>query len=277
MGRSVGQPAGRYGMAVRPWWYGGLRPLRVLPLLLAALILTACETVPITGRQQLILMPEAQAEQIGVQAFQQIKARQPIVRDRPEARMVAEIGQRVVAASGLTGYGWEFVLFQDASPNAFALPGGKIGVNTGLFRVARTEDQVAAVIAHEVAHVLARHSAERMSRQMLVELGLGGLAAATGPGYAGMADIAAQAATLGLLLPFTRDQEAEADHIGLLLMARAGYDPRAAIDLWRNMGAVAGAGRPPEFLSTHPSAANRIDRLEALMPEALAIYDAQRG
>ncbi|TVR97462.1 MAG: M48 family peptidase [Rhodospirillales bacterium] len=249
---------------------------RLAALLLAALILAACETAPITGRQQLILMPEAQAEQIGIQAFQQIKADQPVVRGRPENRMIEEIGRRIAHASALSGYNWEFILIQDPSPNAFALPGGKVGVHTGLFRVARTEDQVAAVIAHEVAHVMARHSAERMSRQMLLQYGLGGLAGLTGPGAQAMVEIAAQAATLGLLLPFTREQEAEADHIGLMLMARAGYDPRAAIELWHNMGAVSGNGRPPEFLSTHPSPANRIARMEALMPEALAIYAQHR-
>ncbi|MEQ8395991.1 M48 family metallopeptidase [Thalassobaculum sp.] len=237
----------------------------------AALVLcgmvAACTNAPVTGRQQLILLPEGQAQQMGVEAYQQIKSEKGVSNDPRYTGPVQEIGRRVAAVSGQPDLAWEFTVFEDEEPNAFALPGGKVGVNTGLFKVAKTKDQLAAVMAHEVGHAIARHSAERVSRQALVQAGQ----QAIGAQYPGMAEVLAQASTLGLILPFTRSQESEADHIGLMLMARAGYDPRAAVDLWRNFEA-AGGGRPPEFLSTHPAPGSRIDNLNAIMPQALDEY-----
>lgn len=238
----------------------------------AALLLAACQSAPVTGRQQFIVVSDSEANELGAQAFQEILADSTISRDPQMNETVQRIGKRIAAATGLTGYDWEFVVIDDPEPNAFALPGGKVAVHTGMFKVAQNDAQLAAVMGHEVAHATARHSAERMSQQMALQYGLQA-AGATSEYAAQNIELLAQAATLGVILPFSRDQEAEADEIGLIYMARAGYDPRAAIDLWRNMQSYAGSGGP-EFLSTHPSTGNRIAELEAAMPRALAIYQA---
>lgn len=245
---------------------------RWLPALAVALVLSACADAPVTGRQQLILLPDSQAAQMGADAYQQIRSETPVSSDPTYVDPVLEIGNRIAAVSGQPDLPWEFTVFEDATPNAFALPGGKVGVNTGLFTVAENKDQLAAVMAHEVGHVIARHSAERVSRQALIQAGLG----VVGSQSQATASLLSQAATLGLVLPFTRSQESEADSIGLVLMARAGYDPRASVDLWRNFDR-AGGSRPPEFLSTHPNPGSRIQNLEAMMPQALEIYRQATG
>lgn len=238
--------------------------------LMAIALLAGCQTAPVTERDQFIIVSDQQASAMGASAYQQILAEKRISNDPRLTRLVHQTGRRIAAVADDPGYRWEFTVFEDSSPNAFALPGGKIGVNTGLFKVAQTDAQLAAVIAHEMAHVVARHPSERLSRQVAVQ---GGLAlAGSASGTAGQySDLLAQAATLGLILPFSRNQESEADRIGLIYMARAGYDPRAAIEVWQNFQAYGGA-RPPEFLSTHPSPGSRIERLRAYMPEAMQIY-----
>lgn len=238
-------------------------------LLLGTALLTGCATAPVTGRKQLVLISSEQAATLGATAFEDIRTRTPVITGTAEAAMVERVGTRLLASIGDEEAAWEFVLFKDDEPNAFALPGGKVGVNSGLFRVAQNEAQLAAVIGHEIAHVTARHSAERMSRDMLADLGLAGLAVLGANEQA--VGLVAQAATLGVVLPFSRDQESEADRIGVIYMAGAGYDPREAIALWQNFAALGGE-RPPKFLSTHPDPERRIQRLEALMPEALALY-----
>ena len=234
--------------------------------------LVACEQAPVTGRQQLILLPESQDAQMGLEAYQQIKQESKVARNPELNRRVQEVGRRIAEASPHPEWEWEFTLFENPEPNAFALPGGKVGVNTGLFKVAENDDQLAAVIGHEVAHAIARHGAERMSQGMLTQFGVAALGVATNTTYA---QLAAQAATLGVILPYSRTQEAEADHIGLLYMAEAGYDPREAVTLWQNFDKLGGE-RPPEFLSTHPAPGSRIDNLQALMPEAMEVYRANR-
>ena len=238
---------------------------------LLSLLLAACTTAPITGRRQLVLVSDGQAAQMGINAYQQIKTETKVSRDRRSADIVRQIGQRIAAVSGQPNLPWEFTLFQDDNPNAFALPGGKVGVNTGLFKVVEDEHQLAAVMAHEVAHVLARHSAERVSQQVLVQAGLVGAQAMAGKESQQWMGLAAAAATLGIILPYSRTQESEADEIGLTYMARAGYDPRAAVDVWRNFNALGGQ-RPPEFLSTHPAPASRIQRIQAKLQGPLQIY-----
>jgi metalloendopeptidase OMA1, mitochondrial len=256
------------------------RPARVLRraaaralLLVLGVTLAACESAPVTGRNQLILLPESQDASMGLQAYQQIKQQERVSRDPELNRRVQEIGRRIAAVSGQPDWDWQFTVFENDEPNAFALPGGKVGVYAGLFKVARNDDQLAAVLAHEIAHAIARHGAERMSQGLLTQLGAAALGAATSPAYA---ELAAQAATLGIILPYSRTQESEADEIGLMLMAKAGYDPREAVKLWQNFEALGGA-RPPEFLSTHPSAGTRIERLKELMPKALEIYEKSTG
>ena len=251
-------------------------PLRPATIVASLLLLAACATAPVTGRQQFILISPQQSVALGIDAYEEIKRQLPVVTGTEDARRVERVGQAIAAVvPNAEGFEWEFTLFGNDEPNAFALPGGKVGVNTGLFQVAENDAQLAAVMGHEIAHVMARHSAERMSRDLVTQLGLGALGAATRSQAA--VDLAAAAATLGAGLPFSRAQEAEADHIGLIYMAKAGYDPREAISLWRNFAAL-GGDRPPQFLSTHPAPENRIARLESELPEALAIYEAaQRG
>lgn len=252
------------------------RPRRALPVILIGLtlLLSACQSAPITGRNQLILFPEGQDAQMGATAYTQILSQSRVSNNRQMNQTVRRVGQRIAAVSGRSDFDWEFTVIEDENPNAFALPGGKVGVNTGLFKVAKTEGQLAAVMAHEVGHAIARHGSERVSQQMMVQFGLVALGAATEMSGEYM-QLAAQAATLGVVLPFGRNQESEADHIGLLLMAEAGYDPREAVDLWQNFAAF-GGGRPPEFLSTHPSPGNRIQRIQQLLPQAMPIYEAKR-
>jgi predicted Zn-dependent protease len=247
--------------------------IKQLPALLAALavtVLTACETAPVTGRKQLILLPETQAAEMGAAAYADIKKETTVSNDAQMNRTVREVGQRIAAVSGQPDLAWEFTVFDDDTPNAFALPGGKVGVNTGLFKVAKNQHQLATVMGHEVGHAIARHSNERISQQILLQTGLAGLSVTGGAQYA---QIAAQLATLGVVLPFSRSQESEADEIGLILMAKAGYDPRQAVNLWQNF-AAAGGDRPPEFLSTHPEPGNRIAHLQEIMPKAMAVYEA---
>jgi len=241
-------------------------------MLIVALVLTACATSP-TGRSQLMLMPEAQINQMGLQAFENIKKQTPVEQDAKSNQYVNCVAQSITRE--VIGR-WEVVLFKDDSANAFALPGGKIGVNTGMLKVARNQHQLAAVIGHEVAHVLAKHSNERVSQQFAVEQGLGLVNAiantqtATGQTLMGLLGVGAQ---YGILLPYSRIQESEADRLGLDLMAKAGFDPTESVNLWRNMSA-AGTGQPPEFLSTHPSHSTRIRDLQAHMLVASQLQKA---
>ncbi|MEZ5931873.1 MAG: M48 family metallopeptidase [Alphaproteobacteria bacterium] len=247
--------------------------MRLEPIALglaACLTLAACETAPITGRNQLILVGDQQVQELGLQAYSQMKQEMPVSNDRALDRRIKEVGARIARISPKPDWDWEFTLFENDDPNAFALPGGKVGVNTGLFKVAKNDDQLAAVMGHEVAHAIARHGNERMSQGMLAQGGVAAAGIATG-GDQFTTLGAAMAAQFLFTLPNSRVQESEADHIGLIYMAEAGYDPRAAVDLWRNMEA-AGAGQQLEWMSTHPSPGNRIKELERLMPEALEVY-----
>lgn len=250
--------------------------MRSRTLLIAALmLLSACATSP-TGRQQLLLVPEGQMQQMGVTAFQEMKQQLPLAPDPEVQRYVACIADAIIRQlpAEARARQWEVAVFQDDSANAFALPGGKIGVHTGLLKVAQTQDQLAAVMAHEVAHVLARHHAERVSQQFATQMGLDLVGAMAGPQTAtkrqllGLLGLGAQ---VGILLPYSREQEREADLYGLDLMARAGFDPRASIELWNNMSA-AGGRRPPEFLSTHPGPDTRIRDLQARIPQVMPLF-----
>ena len=243
-----------------------------------ALLLTACATTA-TGRKQLLLVPEDELSAMGEQAFQQIKQEQPIASEPGITRYVRCVTAAVVRAAGEGPSKWEVVVFEEESPNAFALPGGKIGVHSGLLEIANTEDQLAAVLAHEIAHVTQGHSNERVSQAFVAEGGLAAASLALGGGGTEH-DLAMAAlglgAQVGVLMPFGRAQESEADVIGLEYMARAGFDPRGAVALWKNMAAAANAA-PPEFLSTHPSDESRITNLERHMPSALALHQAATG
>lgn len=254
----------------------------LLGLWLAVAALVACETSAL-GRRQLKLLPESQLSEMGATAFTEISKETPISSDARANASVLCVANAVTGA--LTGPDagtvWEVRVFADASPNAFALPGGKIGVNTGLLEVARSQGQLAAVIGHEVSHVTAGHSNERMSATLATQAALNvgqALADPANPMHGQLMSALGAGAQIGVLLPYGRAHEREADLMGLDLMASAGFDPRESIALWHNMAAAGGA-QPPEFLSTHPSHSTRIRDLEQRIPSAMVLYEqaAARG
>lgn len=248
-----------------------------LALLLVVLcLLPGCATVPYTRRSQLVMLPESQEMEMGVAAFREVVKEERIVRAPEFVGVVEKVGRRIARVADKPSYQWEFVVIDEAkTANAFALPGGKVAVYTGLFPVARDEAGLAAVIGHEVAHALARHGAERMSQDLLLEIAAVGLSAATGDAspatQQGIMQAFGLGAQVGVLLPFSRSQESEADRIGLILMAKAGYDPEAALSLWRRMEEQ-GKGAPPEFLSTHPSYDTRQQKIASWIAEARTYY-----
>ena len=247
-------------------------------LLLPLIALAACTTSPL-GRSQLQLFSDADLAQMGLAAYADIQKKAPRDANPAANAYVRCVAQAVTGALGGGQQAWEVTLFRDDSANAFALPGGKIGVNTGLLRVATNQDQLATVIGHEVAHVLARHSGERLSNQAVVETGLQAaqaISGATTPAKQQLMGLLGVGAQVGVLLPFSRAQESESDLLGLDLMARAGFDPRQSITLWQNMER-ANSGGPPAFLSTHPSAGGRIEALQARLPQALELYEQARA
>lgn len=241
-----------------------------LAVLLLSLLVSACATSP-TGRSQMLLVSEGQMAAMGEEAFNQLKQENTLSRDQALTRHVNCVADAVLSQVN-TGQNWEVALFEDDSVNAFALPGGKIGIFSGLLRAAENQHQLATVIGHEIAHVTARHSAARLSNQLATQLGVSVLAQTTGmdPGLIGTG------AQILLTLPYSRADETEADRLGLDYMAQAGFDPRESVTLWRNMAREAGE-RPPAFLSTHPTTQSRIRELEQQMPAAVATFDAARG
>jgi predicted Zn-dependent protease len=253
----------------------------VLALLFPGLLLAGCETAPITGRSQLIVVPEAQVAQMGLQTFQEILKKEDVSNDPKLNALVQKVGSRVAQAVD-PGIKWDFVTFNDDKQvNAFALPGGKVGVYSGLFKVVSSEAELAAVIGHEIAHVAARHGAERLSQGIVAQAGLAATSIALSnrePQTVQLVTAALGAgATIGVLLPYSRLQESEADKLGMIYMAKAGYDPRAAKDLWLKMAKAAqGQARPPELLSTHPANETRIAQIEKWMPEALSHYKGRK-
>jgi len=238
-----------------------------------------CATAPYTGRRQMIFVSDGQETALGQDAYRHILRDSVITRDAEAERIVRKVGERIAAAANKPEYTWEFTVINDPETvNAFAVPGGKVAVYTGIFGPARDEAGLAVVLGHEVAHALARHPAERMSQEMLLQLGGLGLGVALGanPALANQVlQVYGLGAGVGLALPFSRSQESEADHIGLILMAKAGYDPRAALDLWQRMEKKEGGkSAPPEFLSTHPGYETRIHQLREFLPEALRYYQS---
>ncbi len=247
---------------------------------LASQLLVACQTVPITGRSQLQLLPESEEMRMGVQAYQDIVGKSRISQDPAPNDLVTRVGRRIAEATGRRDLPWEFKVIDDSRQvNAFALPGGKVAVYTGILPVTRDDAGLAAVLGHEVSHVIAHHGGERVSQQLLVQAGLTATTAALSRGdpqtVRSVSSLLGAGASVGLILPWSRQQESEADHLGLIFMAKAGYDPHAARDLWVRMAEAArGQARPPEFLSTHPADATRIRQIEQWLPDALQYYQA---
>jgi predicted Zn-dependent protease len=243
-------------------------------LLLGPAFLLSCQTSP-TGRRQLSLIPESQMNQMGEQAFAEMKSKQAVENDPALNAYVRCVANSVTNAMP-DRRTWEVVVFKDDSANAFALPGGKIGVHTGLMKVATNQSQLATVLGHEVGHVIAHHGQERVSEQMAAQGGLAILGQVLGnpkdSRHGLLMGALGLGAQYGVLLPHGRKQESEADVVGLDLMAKAGFDPRQSVELWKNMAAQGGGG--PEFLSTHPSHGTRIQQLQERMPTAMAAFEA---
>ncbi len=252
---------------MKKWWIGGV----------AVLLVAACATSP-TGRKQLILFGDGEVAQLGLTSFEELKKQEKISSDKKLTRYVQCVADAVVheipASYKTSATDWQVVLFDSDEVNAFALPGGRIGVYTGLFKAVKNQDQLAAVLGHEVSHVLARHSNERLSQSQLANVGM--VAADTALGDSEMRQPAIAALGLGtqvgILLPYGRVQESEADVLGLQLMASAGFKPEQAIDLWRNMAAITKGKTPPEFLSTHPSSDSRINELQKQLTVVAPFY-----
>jgi len=250
---------------------------------LVALILYACASVAVTGRNQLSLVSNAEIIPMATTQYQEVIAKGPLSTDKAQTEMVKRVGVRIQKAveeymasknlsSQLEGFQWEFNLIDDPKTvNAWCMPGGKVAFYTGIMPICQDETGVAVVMGHEVAHAIANHGAERMSEQMVAQYGLQTLGGFLGQNPTAAKDLLFQAVGVGTnigMLKFSRTHESEADHIGLIFMTMAGYDPKQAPVFWERMG-KSGGGEPPEFLSTHPSHSTRIKDLESWIPEAL--------
>ncbi len=259
----------------------------MLPGLMVFLILMACAQVPITHRQSLSLLPESQLATMSLQEYDKVLKDSKLSTDQRQVEMVRRVGFKIAKAaeaflaeagmrSEIKNLKWEFNLIEDdKQANAWVMPGGKAAVYTGILKYTQDETGLAVVLGHEVAHAIARHGNERMSQGLLAQMGGVALSVALSQNSAATQNLFMQAygagASIGLLLPYSRLHESEADRIGLTLMARAGYDPREAVPFWQRMYEQGGR-RPPEFLSTHPAPATRINNIKKYIPEALVYY-----
>lgn len=257
---------------------------RILTMVLMVVLLYACTTNPFTGKQTLALVPNSQILPMAFQQYDQFLTENKVVAGTAEAARIQTVGQKIATASErwlnangyqgyLSEYKWEYSLIEDEAVNAWAMPGGKIAFYTGIMPIANTEARVAAVMGHEVAHALANHGQQRMSAGQLQQLGAvaGNIAFAEDPENQAIFNTAyGIGSTVGVMMPFSRSHETEADRIGLTLMAIAGYDPAEAAELWRRMQQESGGGAPPEFLSTHPASETRINNINSWVEEAKA-------
>lgn len=251
----------------------------LLAIAMAGVLVACATTTSSTGRKQYVgAVSQEQLNQLGAQAFTEAKQKGPLSRDAKQNAYVRCVVDAIVRQlpAQQRQIAWETAVFAQNEPNAFALPGGKVGVNTGIFTVAKTQDQLAAVIAHEIGHVIDNHHNERITRQM----GAAGVVQLLGAVAGDYGQLASQGggmiAQAGFLLPGSRAQETEADVVGQRLMASAGFDPRAAVNLWQNMIA-AGGSRPPQWLSTHPDPQSRIGELQARANQLVPAYDQARS
>ncbi len=254
---------------------------RTLTTLGLAGVLVGCATVDETGRKQLMLVSNEQEMQLGLTSFQEMKKELKVSQDPKINAMLQRVGQKIAAVADLPNAQWEFVAFESPEPNAFCLPGGKVGIYTGILAITKNDAGLATVIGHEVAHASAHHGAERMSEAMALGVGgqlVGAAAGSYAPQYQQMATMLyGTGATLGRSLPHSRKQESEADKIGLFYMARAGYNPEAAVGFWERFAAAGKGSSTPWFLRTHPVDADRIAQLKQLMPEAKAQFKGGGG
>lgn len=256
-----------------------MRACRYCCCCLGVLILVAvgCKSAPITGRKQMLLVPESQELALGLSSFQDVTQKEPASENAKYVELVSRVGQRIAQVADRPDYQWEFRVIKSETQNAFCLPGGKVAVYEGIIPICATEAGLAVVMSHEVAHALARHGGERMSQNMAVDAGKQALSYLTLKQAETRKAIIDQAYGLstkyGVLLPYSRQHESEADHIGVMLMAKAGYDPKEAPRFWTRFGGAKKDGQPVEFLSTHPADERRARDLANLVPEALTIYE----
>ncbi len=264
------------------------RSLFCLLLIISMSALWGCAKVPVTGRSQLTLVPGYQLLSMSEQEYRKFLRKHKLCQNHTKVEMVRRVGNRIARAverflkeSGqiqrIQGYKWEFNLVCGKDINAFCMPGGKVVVFSGLLPVAKDENGLAVVLGHEIAHAVANHAAERLSQQILLQLGGDALSMLTGSYSPATRNLLMQlyglGANVGILLPYSRTQEYEADHLGLIFMAMAGYDPRGALAFWKRMMAASkDKPRPPEFLSTHPADRARLEKIREYLPEALAYY-----
>ena len=246
-------------------------------------LLSGCQVVPETGRRQLILMSASQEMQLGLSSFEKIKKENRRSRNAAAQAMVTRVGRRIAAVANLPGANWEFVLFESEQANAFCLPGGKVGIYTGILPITKDEAGLATVMGHEIAHAVARHGAERVSEGMLWQAGgkaLGGSITKYDPKTQALIMGAYGIGTqVGRQLPHSRGQESEADRIGLIYMARAGYDPGAAVGFWQRFqdyNRRSGGANTPWFLRTHPLDQVRIQQIQKWLPDARAEFRPAR-
>lgn len=245
-----------------------------------AALFCGCQAVPVTGRQGLMLVPAAQERQMGEQAYAEALQKGPLSKDAVAVARVRRVGERLAAAAERSDFAWEFnLLVEDQTINAWCLPGGKVAVYTGLLPVAKDDAGLAVVMGHEIAHALARHGGERMSQGLLAQYGGSLLSAVIAQKPAETRALYQKAygagVQVGALLPFSRAHESEADRIGLVLMAKAGYDPAQAVEFWKRMAAATGGSGGAgleKYLRTHPTNADRIAQIEGWLPEARAAY-----
>jgi predicted Zn-dependent protease len=248
-----------------------------LQLLLIGLVAVGCATVPISGRSQFNLVSDDQANSLGADAYKDVESNSPLIKSGPQYDQVVRVGKRIAAAANEPGFEWEFCLIDDPKTvNAFCLPGGKIAVYSGILPITKDDVGLATVLGHETAHAIARHGAERMTDQLALQVGGAGLQQLLQQKSPATQQLVMAAfgigTTVGVMLPFSRSQESEADHIGLVIMAKAGYDPRQAPLFWERMMSESGGSGIPAFLSDHPTDESRVQDLEKWMPEALGYY-----
>jgi predicted Zn-dependent protease len=262
-----------------------MRMLRnVERVLFAVAALAACTTAPITGRKQLNFVGDSTMTQLGIQSYQQELSKAKLDQNPDHVAMVDRVAKRLEAAAEKEfhpNYQWQTTVIDDPNTvNAWCMPGGKIAVYSGILPLTQNDDGLAVVLGHEIAHALAHHGAERLSRMSLMQLGEAGLLAAVQAKDPSATQLTGAAlgigSQLGVELPFSRQQESEADHIGLILMAKAGYDPAKAIDFWQRMAAYSKDKAPPAFLSDHPSDDQRVADIERELPEAKAAFVAHQ-
>jgi predicted Zn-dependent protease len=260
----------------------------VMVLFTTSFIFISCSSVPLTGRSQLNMIPSSEMLTMSFQQYDQFLKENNLSSNQSEVNMVKQTGVKIQHAvekymsdnklsDRLKGYNWEFNLVEDEQVNAWCMPGGKVVVYTGILPVTKDETGLAVVMGHEIAHAIAEHGNERMSQQLLQQVGAVGLMVAmkdepveTQALWLGVYGVGT---TVGIMLPYSRTHESEADHLGLIFMAMAGYDPHAAPEFWKRMAAGKQGGSPPEFLSTHPSDQTRIDDITTWIPEAMKYYN----